>query len=54
MKLIDEFRTYYNFSRKHQTLKQSPSEVAKIDIPLERNRWLSLLKQSIKNNTQGN
>jgi transposase InsO family protein len=46
--LLDGFRTYYNFIRKHQTLKQLPSEVAKINIPQERNRWLGLLKKSIE------
>jgi len=46
----DSFRSYYNFIKKHQGLKGlTPSQKAKIDLQLDRNRWLSLLKKSIEN-----
>lgn len=47
--ITDCLEAYYNFIRKHQTLKQPPAEVAKINIPLERNRRLGLLKKSLDN-----
>jgi len=44
--LTEGFRTYYNFIRTHQTLGKTPSEVADIDLQLDRNRWLSLIKKA--------
>jgi len=42
------FRLYHNFIKKHMALSgATPSQVADIDIELGRNRWLSLLKQSL-------
>jgi len=42
------FRTYYNFIKQHQGLDgKTPSQVANIDLQLDRNRWLSLLKKSL-------
>lgn len=50
--LAEGFRTYYNFIRPHMSLSGlTPSEVANIDLQFNRNRWLSLLRKSIKNQT---
>ena len=47
--LTEGFRTYYNFIRPHMSLNNlTPSQVANIDLQLERNRWLSLLRQSLE------
>ena len=44
----DAFRLYHNFIKKHMALNgATPSQVAEIDIDLGRNRWLSLLHQSL-------
>lgn len=49
--ISDGFRTYYNFIRKHQGLNGlTPSQKANLDLQLNRNRWLSLLKKSLENN----
>ena len=45
--LSEGFRTYYNFIREHSTLGKTPSEEANINLNLGRNRWLSLLEQSL-------
>ena len=43
--IIEDFRAYYNFIRKHQSLKgKTPAEMANIDLNLERNRWLRLIE----------
>jgi transposase-like protein len=48
--LTEGFRTYYNFIRKHHSLNGlTPSQKAEIDLQLDRNRWLSLLKKSMEN-----
>jgi len=45
----DGFRTYYNFIRPHQGLNgMTPSQKANLALDLNRNRWLSLLRQSLK------
>jgi len=47
--ITDGFRTYYNFIRPHQALNGlTPSQTANIQLNLDRNKWLSLLKQSLK------
>ena len=48
--LMDGFITYYNFIRKHQGINGlTPSQMANIDLKLDRNRWLDLLKRSLNN-----
>lgn len=48
--ISDGFRTYYNFIKKHQGLKGlTPSQKANLDLELNRNRWLSLLRKSLAN-----
>ncbi|MBI2107266.1 IS1/IS6 family transposase [Candidatus Woesearchaeota archaeon] len=45
----DNYRLYHNFIKKHMALNNlTPSQVANIDLNLGKNRWLSLLTQSIK------
>ena len=45
-----DFRLYHNFIKKHHGLNGlTPSQVAELDLKLGRNRWLSLLRQSIGN-----
>ena len=47
MNLIDNFKTYYNFLRPHQALNGlTPSQMAGINLNLNRNKWLSLIKRS--------
>lgn len=48
--LTEGFNTWYNFIRPHQALNgMTPSQVARIDLGLDRNRWLSLLRRSLTN-----
>jgi len=45
----ENYRLYHNFIKKHMALNGlTPSQVANINLPLENNRWLSLLKLSVK------
>ena len=45
--IIEGFRAYYNFIRKHQSLKgKTPAEIANIDLNLEGNKWLEIIKQT--------
>lgn len=49
----DGFRTYYNFIKQHQGLNGlTPSQKAEIDLQLERNRWLDLLRKSLNSNNK--
>ena len=46
-KYIENWKTYYNFVKPHMALNGlTPSEVAGINIGLDKNRWLSLIKLS--------
>ena len=46
---VNGFQIYYNFIRPHMGLdNKTPAEVAGLDLGLGRNRWLSLIKQSVK------
>lgn len=50
-KWTNGFRVYYNFVRPHQALDgHTPSEVAGINLDLNGNKWLGLIKHSIENN----
>lgn len=43
------FRTYYNFIRPHMSLEgRTPAEASGLDLELEENRWLSLIKRSAR------
>ncbi len=45
--VVDGYRIYYNFVRPHMALDgKTPAEVAGLDLGLEGDRWLSLIKQS--------
>jgi transposase-like protein len=45
--IIDGLRIYYNFIRPHQALNgKTPAQRAKLNLKLERNRWISLIKAS--------
>ena len=42
-------KLYHNFIKQHQSLNGlTPSQKANIDLKLDKNRWLSLLKESVK------
>jgi len=46
--LLEGLRIYYNFIRPHQSLNgKTPAEEAGIDLNLESNKWLSLIKRSV-------
>jgi len=43
------FQIYYNFVKPHQSLNgQTPAEKAGIGINSEKNRWLALIKESLR------
>ena len=45
--VVEGYRIYYNFIRPHMSLDgKTPAEVAGLDLGLEGDRWLSLIKQS--------
>ena len=45
--VVDGYRIYYNFVRPHMALEgKTPAEVSGLDLGLEGDRWLSLIKQS--------
>jgi len=46
---VGGFRIYYNFLRPHQGLNgKTPAQVAGLARDLGRNRWLSLIKESVR------
>jgi len=46
---LEGFRAYYNFIRKHKSLKgKPPAEMANIDLGLEGNKWLNLINKACK------
>src|SRR3989344_4592381 len=45
--VMNGYRNYYNYVRPHQGLDgATPSEKARIDLKLDRNKWLSLIRQA--------
>jgi transposase InsO family protein len=47
--IIDRFRICYNFIRPHMALNgKTPAQQANIDLELESNKWLALIKASSK------
>jgi len=45
--IIDGFRIYYNFIRPHMALNgKTPAKVANIDLNLEGNKWMQLIKKA--------
>jgi transposase-like protein len=47
--LMDGFRHYYNFIRPHQALNGlTPAEMAGLKLDLGENKWLGLIKESVK------
>ena len=47
--MLENYRTYYNFIRKHQSLdNKTPAEVANIDLDIGKNKWIDLLKKSME------
>ncbi len=47
---LDGMRLYHNFIKQNQSLNgMTPSQKANIDLRLGKNRWLDLLKESVKN-----
>jgi hypothetical protein len=44
---MDGQRIYYNFIRPHMSLNgKTPAQQADIDVKLENNKWLSLVKRA--------
>lgn len=49
--MIEAFRLWYNFIRKHESLDgKTPAEAVGIELDLSNNRWLSLLRKSLDKN----
>ena len=48
--IMDGMRIYYNFIRPHMALNgKTPAEMANIDLNLEGNRWMALIKKARPN-----
>ncbi|HID16797.1 TPA: hypothetical protein EYP26_00730 [Candidatus Bathyarchaeota archaeon] len=46
--IIEGFDIYYNFIRPHMSLNgETPAERTNINLNLDQNRWLSLLKKGL-------
>lgn len=47
---VEGFKNYYNFIRPHQALNgKTPAEIAGINLNLDGNKWMNLIKESIEN-----
>jgi putative transposase len=47
--VVDGFKIYYNFIRPHQALNGlTPAQVANLNLSLDQNKWLSLIKRSVQ------
>jgi transposase-like protein len=49
---VNGFRMYYNFVRPHMALGTTPAFMSGIDLNLQQNRWLGLIKQASTNMQQ--
>jgi len=48
--IMEGYRIYYNYVRPHMASdEKTPAEMAGLDLGLEGNKWLSLIKQSAEN-----
>ena len=45
---LDGVQIHYNFIRRHMTLGKTPAEAAGINLKLGRDRWIGLIKMSVK------
>ena len=45
--ILNGFRIYYNFIKKHEKLGITPAEACGINLQLGQNKWLGLLKLSM-------
>lgn len=50
-KLINAYRIHYNFVREHSSIKKTPAEQAGIDLNLDQNKILNLIKLASKRNS---
>jgi len=51
--IVEGFDIYYNFIRPHMALNgKTPAEKANINLNLDQNRWLSLIKQALNHHTE--
>jgi transposase-like protein len=46
--LMDGYRIYHNFVKRHKTLGMTPAEKAGIRLELGRNKWLGLIQKAIE------
>lgn len=47
--IMNGFRTYYNFVKPHQSLNgKTPVEASGLDLDLEENKWLDLIRRASK------
>lgn len=45
--IIEGYRNYYNLVRPHQALNgKTPAQLANLDLNLEKNKWLALIRKS--------
>jgi len=53
--IIEGFDIYYNFIRPHMGISNlTPSEKANVNLNLNQNKWLSLLKEALNHHREIN